>query len=288
VISANNRRVPAYDLHQHLWPPSLIEALRARTERPRLRGDVLELPFGEWQLDLGTHDLETRLASLDHDGIDVAVVSCQPTLALDESLAEAYHAGILELVSASRGRLLALSYGSVVDGFAGACVPAFSLARLEELAPLLGELEHRGSMLFVHPGPEPAPPGAPGWWPAVVGYTAQMQGAYAAWLVRGAAAWPRLRVLFAILAGGAPAQLERLASRGVDTRTVLHENVYLDTASYGTRALELSLATYGVSQLVYGSDWPVIDRGPTLDSVRGFGQAVEDAVCCENAGRLIG
>jgi 6-methylsalicylate decarboxylase len=288
VISANNRRVPTYDLHQHLWPPSLIEALRARTERPRLRGDVLELPSGEWQLDLDAHDLETRLASLDHDGIDVAVVSCQPTLALDESLAEAYHAGILKLVSASQGRLLALSYGSVVDGFAGACVPAFDVDGLAELAPLLDELERRGAMLFVHPGPDPAPPGAPDWWPAVIGYTAQMQRAYATWLTRGADAWPKLRVLFAILAGGAPVQLERLASRGVDTRTVLHENVYLDTASYGTRALELSLATYGVSQLVYGSDWPVIDGAPTLDSVRGFGQAVEDAVCAENARRLIG
>jgi 6-methylsalicylate decarboxylase len=277
-----------YDLHQHLWPPPLIEGLRARGERPRLRGDVLELPSGDWQADLEAHELEARLALLDDRGVDVAVVSCPPTLELDESLAEAYHAGTLELVSAAEGRLLALSYGAAVDGFAGACVPAFDLDGLAGLAPLLDELERRGALLFVHPGPEPAPPGAPAWWPAVVGYTAQMQRAYATWLAHGAAAWPDLRVLFAILAGGAPVQLERLASRGVDTRTVLHENVYLDTASYGRHALELALAVYGVSQLVYGSDWPVIDGGPTLDSVRSFGQAVEDAVCADNAQRLIG
>jgi predicted TIM-barrel fold metal-dependent hydrolase len=280
--------VATYDLHQHLWPPSLIEALRTRSERPRLRGDTLELPTGDWPAGLATHELETRLAALDEKGIDVAVVSCPPTLELDESLAEAYHAGILELASASEGRLAAFSYGSALDGFAGACVPAFDVDGLPQLAPLLDELERRGAVLFVHPGPEPAPAGAPDWWPAVVGYTAQMQRAYATWLTRGADAWPNLRVLFAILAGGAPVQLERLASRGVDTRTVLHENVYLDTASYGARALELALAVYGVSQLVYGSDWPVIDGAPTLDSVRGFGQAVEDAVCAENARRLIG
>jgi 6-methylsalicylate decarboxylase len=139
----------------------------------------------------------------------------------------------------------------------------------------------------VHPGPAPAPPGAPGWWPSVVGYTAQMQAAYASWIAEGAEAWPDLRVLFAILAGGAPFQLERLASRGVVTRAVLHENVFFDTASYGERSLELALATYGVGQIVYGSDWPVIDVEPTLRSVRGFGQAVADAVCRDTPARLL-
>jgi predicted TIM-barrel fold metal-dependent hydrolase len=115
-----------------------------------------------------------------------------------------------------------------------------------------------------------------------------MQAAYAAWLARDEGAWPRLRIVFAILAGGAPVQLERLASRGVDTRAILDPNVFLDTASYGARALELALSTYGVGQLVYGSDAPVIDAGPTLHSVRGFGQAVVDAVCRDNPARVLG
>ena len=165
---------------------------------------------------------------------------------------------------------------------------ADELGDLVELTPLLTELERRGAVLFVHPGPAPAPRGAPAWWPAVVGYTAQMQAAYAAWLADGAAAWPRLNVVFAILAGGAPFQLERLASRGVDSRGVLEANIYLDTASYGARALELSLASYGVGRLLYGSDVPVIDSDATLRSVRGFGHAVADAVCRENPARLFG
>ena len=113
-----------------------------------------------------------------------------------------------------------------------------------------------------------------------------MQAAYAAWLA-AVRRWPELRVVFAILAGGAPFQLERLASRGVDTRGALHPNVYLDTASYGERALELTLSTYGVGQLVYGSDFPVIDSEPTLRSIRDFGQAVTDAVCRDNPARLL-
>jgi 6-methylsalicylate decarboxylase len=279
--------VLSYDVHQHLWPEALIEGLRARRQRPRLRGSVLELPSGDWEVDLAAHTLEARLAALDRDEIDVAVISCQPTLELDEGLVEAYHEGIADLVAASGGRLGALAHCSVREGFVGACVPAWDFAGLASFEPLLGELERRGSLLFVHPGPSRAPEGAPRWWPAVVDYTSQMQAAYAAWLARGADAWPELRVVFAILAGGAPFQLERLASRGIDTRGALHSNVFLDTASYGERALELSLSTYGVGQLVYGSDSPVIDSEPTLRSIRGFGQAVTDVVCRDNPARLL-
>jgi 6-methylsalicylate decarboxylase len=279
--------VPTYDVHQHLWPEALVESLRARRERPRLRGNVLELPGGDWEVDLTVHTLDGRLAALDRDEIDVAVVSCQPTLDLDDELAEAYHDGIAELVAGSAGRLRALACGTVRDGFVGACVPAWSFADLDDHAPLFDELQRRGLVLFVHPGPAPAPNGAPAWWPSVVGYTTQMQAAYAAWLVRGAESWPELRIVFAILAGGAPIQLERLASRGVDTRGALHANVFLDTASYGERALELTLATYGVGQLVYGSDTPVIESEPTLRSIRSFGQAVTDVVCRDNPERLL-
>lgn len=279
--------MPAFDLHQHLWPPGLIRALEARTEAPRLRGRVLELPSGSWTVDLTTHDLDKRLEALDRDEIDVAVISLAPTLQLGAELVEAYHDGILEVVAASNGRLRALASDSVREGFAGACVAATRLGDLDALAPLLTDVEQSGQFLFVHPGPALTPADAPDWWASVVGYTAQMQSAYAAWLAAGARTWPEVRVLFAILAGGAPIQLERLASRGIDTRELLHDNVFLETASYGERSLELVLATYGVGQIVYGSDWPVIDVEPTLRSVRRLGQAVTDAVCRDTPARLL-
>ncbi len=161
--------------------------------------------------------------------------------------------------------------------------------RLSELGEfgLLAELERRGSVLFVHPGPGRPPADMPVWWAPVVDYTAEMQAAYAAWLARGAERYPSLRVIFAILAGGGPFQLERLRSRGVDVRSTLHPTVFFDTASYGRRALELCLATYGVGQLVYGSDIPVIDSHRTLQALLEFGDAVTDAVCRENPQRLL-
>ena len=276
-----------YDFHQHLWPPRLIRALEARDERPRLRGGTVQLPSGDWEMDFATHDLDARLAKLDRDEIDVAVISCPPTMELTPDLIEAYHEGMEELLPAAQGRLRALACSTVREGFAGVSISALAFAELEEQRALLDELDRVEGLLFVHPDAAPAPAGAPAWWASVVDYTAQMQAAYATWIAHGAGTWPRMRVVFAILAGGAPMQLERLASRGVDTRAVLHENIYFDAASYGERALELALATYGIENIVYGSDWPVIDTEPTLRAVRSFGQAVVDAVCRDNPERLL-
>ena len=188
---------------------------------------------------------------------------------------DAYHDGILELVAASGGRIQALAAASCREGFAGACVSAQSL--VAGLDPLLDELSQAGQLLFVHPGPPRDVPGdAPAWWSAVVDYTAQMQAAYAAWLARDAARFPdasghlrdprRRRAVPA--RAPAVARLRRRVS-------AMHPNVYFDTSSYGRRALELCLSTFGVTQLVYGSDVPVIDARPTLEAVRGFGEAVE-------------
>jgi len=287
--------VPTVDVHQHVWPEGLVEALARRRRPPWLRGSVLELA-GERasEIDLGAHELGARLALLDRCEIDVAVVSLPPTLGIDNLpedeaavLVTAYEQGILELSAASGGRLVPLTAGADVERFAGACVGAPELLDLDRLAPRFDELERRGAFLFVHPGPAHSPDWAPAWWPPVVEYTAQMQAAYAVWLARAAERWPDLRVVFAILAGGGPFQLERLISRGVPGRELLHENVYFETASYGRRALDLCLATFGVRQLLFGSDAPVIDPKPTLDAVRGFGDAVADALCNQNPTRLL-
>jgi len=288
--------MPTIDFHQHLWPEPLIELLARRGQPPRLRGSSLELAGErESEIDLRAHELDVRLALLDRFEIDVAVVSLQPTLGLaalseDESaeIVAAYEGGISELASAAPERIVPLAAGSDLDGFAGVCVGAPELMDLERIAPKLDELVRRDALLFVHPGPAQAPAGAPAWWSAVVEYTAQMQAAHAVWLAAGAARWPALRVVFALLAGGAPFQLERLRSRGVSGRDVLHQNVFFETSSYGNRALELCLATFGVSQLVFGTDVPVLDPEPGLDAVRGFGDAVANALCNQTPARLLG
>jgi hypothetical protein len=223
------------------------------------------------------------------------VISLQPTLGISElppreaaRLHETYNRGARRLVEASDGRLHAFSAGDVEPGFAGLCVPAGALLELEALAPSFDALVAEGQVLFVHPGYAQPPAGAPAWWGPAIDYTAQMQAAYAAWLADGMARWPDLPVVFAILAGGAPFQLERLRSRGVDTRVVVEANVHLDTASYGRLSLELCLAAYGVGRLVYGSDAPVIDPVTTLSAIRALGRATADAICCHNPAALLG
>jgi hypothetical protein len=282
------------DFHQHLWPESFVGALARRREAPCLEGAELVLAEGRFAADIDSHLLGVRLGMLDAAGIDRAVVSLQPTFGLEglppeerEELEEAWIEGTRELVAAASGRLLALAPGRALDGFAGAVVPAGALLDLGGTAPLLDELERSGGVLFVHPGASRPSARAPSWWDGVVDYPAQMQRAYYAWLARREGRWTRLRVVFAILAGGALFQLERLAPRGVDVRSTLDANVFLDTATYGRRALELCIETFGVHQLVYGSDVPVVDPRPTMDAIRGFGDSVHKMVTSDNPNGLL-
>jgi 6-methylsalicylate decarboxylase len=245
-------------------------------------------PDGEFEIDPAAYGLKSCIAGLDRTGIDVAVVSCPPTLGIEKlpadeagPLLHAYHVGALEAVDASGGRVLALSMAQPRDGFVGTILAADDLADLDRIAPALDDVDRRGTFVFVHPGPCRAPAGAPGWWAPAVDYTAQMQRAYAAWLAHGVERWPNLRIVFAILAGGAPFQLERIQARGYDIAVALHPTLYLDTASYGRRAIEFCLATFGARQIVYGSDAPVVDPLLTLDHVRSFGQAAAKALCSD-------
>ena len=283
----------AIDIHQHFWPAAFIGALAERVDPPRLDGNVLVLSEGTYEVDLDEHVLERRLSLLDASEIDVAVVSLQPTFGLDalhvgdrRHLEEIWEEGILEISAASGGRIVPLAAGRPRKGFAGVSVGAGDLDDLDTLEPVLDALRGSG-FLFVHPVAGSPPPGAPAWWPAVVDYTAQMQRAYFAWLAEGQSRWPDVNIVFAMLAGGAPIQLERLASRGVDVRSVLYPNVFFDTSSYGRRALEACVETFGVEQLVHGSDAPVIDPLPTLRAIRGFGESVEKLITYDNPNGLL-
>jgi 6-methylsalicylate decarboxylase len=283
-----------YDVHRHLWPEQFLVALRERSEPPRVDGWTLRLADGDYPISADAYGPERCLAELDRDGIDVAVVSLQPSLGIGElppaeaePLLAAYHDGVAALAAASGGRLRALAADRPRDGFAGVCIDARALSDLDTLAPVLDELERRGELLFVHPGLAPVPAGAPPWWQAVVGYTAEMQAGYAAWLATGIDRWPELRVLFAILAGGGPFQLERLRSRGFDVRRAQRPTIFYDVASYGNRAIEHCLASLGGEVLVFGSDAPILDPRSTLAAVRGFGEAVTDFVCRRNPEALL-
>ena len=174
-------------------------------------------------------------------------------------------------------------------GFAGACVAADALAERDSLAalgPVLELLERRDAPLLVHPGPSPrtlstvAAAGMPPWWPALTRYVCGMHAAWHAFAAVGRPAHPRLRVCFAMLAGLAPLHRERLAARG--GRHGGDVRIFLDTSSYGSRAMDAVIREVGVDALVHGSDIPVI-AGAEAD----LGRAVSVAVRERNPARLL-
>ena len=284
-----------HDLHQHLWPERFLTALRSRAAPPLLSGDELVTHEGRFAVDLAAHEPEARLRALDRDGIDVAVLSLQATLGIEaldvsegDELEEIWADEMLEIVAASGGRFVALAPSRPRSGFVGISLGASLLLDLDRARPVLDAAADSGCFVFVHPeGGRPPAASRPPWWEWAVGYPNQMQAAYFSWLDSGRTHWPTLRVVFAILAGGAPFQLERLTHRGVDVRSALDPHTFFDVATYGRRAIELIIETFGVGQLVYGSDTPVVDSRLTLDAVRGFGDSVTQILQIDTPGALM-
>jgi hypothetical protein len=275
-----------YDVHQHLWPPSVLRELGRRASPPWIRDGMFQAPsLPPVAVRAADHDLDQRLSWLDEAGIDVAVVSLSPTDEFDAHLQELWHTGIRELATAANGRILPLAHAGRRPGFAGVSVAADAVTA--GLGPLPAELQAAGEVLFVHPGPpEPAPPGVPTWWLGALEYCIQMQRAFTSWLARDATTHGELATVFAILAGGAPLLMERFHARGADLEFGRHPNVVVDTASYGQHALGQFISMFGTDQLVHGSDAPVLGACAAVRCLEGLGADVADAVCCTTPSRL--
>jgi hypothetical protein len=295
----------AIDIHQHLWPESLLSALSRRREPPMLlrRAEdwaVRLVGEPETPVDLADHDPERRAALVHADGLDRALVAPSVPLGIEalpadeaEPLLDAYHQGVVALpdefgawaaVGLAEPDPVALA--QLLDaGFVGACVAADALAGpdgFDRLGSVLETLERRGAPLFVHPGPAPAADQErmPVWWAALNDYVASMQAAWHAFAVWGREAHPTLRVCFAMLAGLAPLQRERLVARG--GTAISDPHVFLDVSSYGGRVVDGVLREVGVDRLVEGSDRPVADP---IDLA--LGDAVRAALRERNPARLL-
>ncbi len=308
------------DVHQHLLGEPLLAELSRRTEPPALvavGGGWIFRVAGEPDSLLSTAavDPEGRGVELREDGIERALVALSSALGIEslpadqaEPLLAAHHLGLDQLPGGFGGWGAvglaepdpAAVEAAIDRGCVGVSLPAAALATpaaLDRVGPLLEALERREAPLFVHPGPVAAggaaplssgatgSPGAaplPAWWPALTDYVAQMQAAWFAFLQAGRAAHPRLRVLFAMLAGGAPLQLERWAARAGAPAPAPDPLVFYDTSSYGPRMIGAIADAVGESQLVYGSDRPVVDAAPA--PVAG---AFADATLRANPHRLL-
>jgi hypothetical protein len=289
------------DIHQHLWPEALLRALARRAVAPRLRRDgrgwLLELegdapaPF-----EPAEHDIARRAALATADGLGRVVVAPSHPLGLErlpdaDELLDAFHHGVLEAgapfelwatiplsePSASRVETL-LDAGAV-----GLSLPAGAFsgpAGIERLGPALEALSASTAPLFIHPGPAA---GSPSWFPALTAYVAEMSTAWHAWAQWGRPAHPRLRVVFAMLAGLAPLHAERLAARGGPAEAVHDPLTAFDTSSYGPRALDAMLRVVGVDRLLYGSDRPVVEP----HALTSLGPAAEHALFVTNPERFV-
>lgn len=244
------------DVHQHLWTPGFIEALRARTTAPRLSGDGWTLHLDgepQYRVDPRDHDVALRLRLNRADQLDLALLCLSSPLGI-EHLPAAEAAPLLEVY-----HLDALAQPEEFGVWAAACVtdpdpadlrrwldagcvglqlPATALADAAGYArcePLLRALEQRDKPLFIHAG-RATSPGAPPWWAANVDYVQQMHAAYYAFAAFGRPAHPALKVCFAMLSGLAPLHRERATSRG-GPNVAADPRVWFETSSYGPAAV---------------------------------------------------
>lgn len=290
------------DVHQHVWPPELLEALRRRRRPPRLQGWTLVLD-GEapYEVDPRAHDPHRRAEAEEAVGIGRALVSLSSPLGIETlppadaaPLLAAWHLGAVDLpqrfgVWAAVGlaepdpdeltRVLGL------DRVVGLQLPATALAdpaAVERLGPLLDALARADRPLLVHPGPVAAScSGVPEWWPALVPYVAQLHAAWAAWHVAGRVAHPGLRIAFVALAGLAPLHHERLSARG-GSLGAIDPLTFYETSSYGPTAIDATLRVVGVDALVNGSDRPYAHS-----RAAGLGPALDHAMFVTNPDTLL-
>jgi hypothetical protein len=236
-----------------------------------------------WAIDVESETAQRRAELAHADGLDHVIIAPSSPIGLEallrneaQILIDAYLAGVDTLGSqfAAWGPV-ALDRPDPDDvdallarGCVGITLPAGALAgpdALAEIEPLLARAEAVEATLFVHPGPgRNRPPRnasltEPLWWAALTDYVAQMQAAWLTFATLGRRRHPSLRILFAILAGGAPLQVERLAARGGPPLDVRDPLTFYETSSYGPAAIEALARHVGPEQLVYGSDRPVIE-----------------------------
>lgn len=296
---------PAIDIHQHLWTPEFVDRLRARTQVPYLRGWTLytagEAPY---EIDPGAHDVERRIADDHGSEVGTACLSLSAPLGIEDLprpqaglLIDAWHRGVADLpdhfrawasVPTTDPDVAGLHALLADDRFVGLQLPATVVstpAAWERVAGLLRAVELTGKAVFIHPGAEqhrPQQQPVPGWWHPTVGYVAQMAAAWWGWQAfDGRAQFGDLKVVFAAAAGLAPVHQERQILRGGEDSPI-DPNIFVDTSSYGPRALDALVRVLGIDALVLGSDRPY------GEPIRSFlGNASTHALRVRNPGRLL-
>jgi hypothetical protein len=243
------------DVHQHIWTAPLIEAETPARRTRLVAADGLDRALVALSSPIGIEALERD------DAVTLIDAHLKGVEALGEPFGRWGPVALDRLDPDDVDRLLA-------SGCVGISVPAGALAGHDALAvirPLLLRVAERHVPLFVHPGYGPRQRPAevsltdPLWWQPLTTYVAQMQAAWLAFATEGRREHPRLVVVFAMLAGCAPLLRERLVMRGGPAGADRDTLTFYETSSFGPVAIAAMARLVGESQLVYGSDRPVVE-----------------------------
>ena len=290
------------DLHQHYWPPRVVELLRARSSLPRIAradgGEELWLP-GEsaYPFRASMHDMGRRAHDCATAGIDYALQAPPCALGiewLDIAESQPVFEAWAEAARAMPGRFGWWAWTSATApdldhvreqldaGAFGLVLPATAMLterRLETLAPVLELLEARDAALLVHPGVAPerlahgAPVAAatdmPSWLPAVTDYMHQMSEATVALHRLLRPDHPTLRVVLALLGGLAPLQYGRAIRRGAPGGWASDTATFYESSSFEAGVIEAVACVVGSGQVRYGTDAPVLDMAVSHQHARG-------------------
>jgi predicted TIM-barrel fold metal-dependent hydrolase len=276
------------DVHQHIWTESLIDALARRECLPFVRrSDGLTVLHSAdehpYLIEVEAEAPERRAALVRSDGLDLALIAISSPIGIealprDEALEliEAHLAGVSALGEEfARWGPLTLERPEPDDvdrlltrGCMGVSLPAGALGSYDALdahGPILERIARSGAPLLIHPGRSLGQPACrlslsePLWWRALTDYVAQMQAAWLTFAGLGRREHPALRIVFPMLAGGAPLLSERLAARGGPAIELRDPLTFYDCSSYGPAAVGAMAERVGAGQLVYGSDRPVVE-----------------------------
>jgi predicted TIM-barrel fold metal-dependent hydrolase len=178
------------DMHSHIVPKGLADALRARTKAPMIINEggkeyMNSLLNSRGELTPGFDSVEKRLEEMDKDGVTHAVLSNQlqdiASLPLEDSvpLCRAYNDAISAACVKYPDRLnafAAIPIGSIdaavaeferamaLPGIVGCIIPGdafLSAKRAEKIAPLLESANRHSAVILAHYGRLPNDPEAP-------------------------------------------------------------------------------------------------------------------------------
>jgi predicted TIM-barrel fold metal-dependent hydrolase len=273
-------------------------------------------------------DLDRRLELMQRHGISAQLLSLAGLFGIDclparESLplVRMFNDAVAELQEADK-RFTGLAALPLADvdlacrelaraqsvGLRGAILPADAFASLsaaERFRPLFDLANQHNSHFFIHPGPLEPPPERPlkgaradnAWQRRIVLETqARLSEVMVTLALSGFAdAYVNVTLQVANLGGAIPFFIERMDAVHRDVApeepppSKRLGRCYVDTASFGPRAIELAVACFGADRVLLGTDYPIFDAAAM---VRAVADARLDALSREllltqNARRLL-